>query len=172
MSIFSISNKALVRLSSKNSNQPQTYIADIEQISLKKTEAITQNVEASTNILFSYVPVEIIALYVAVIGSLKTDPLMKAQWISFYIFVFLTPIVLWLIYSAKIKELNKPLPIHPKDWPIWEMIASTLAFITWAFALPGSPFSIYEWYNQSVGGVMVLVTSTVLGLISPFFNKE
>lgn len=172
MSIFSISNKALTRLASNSSKQLQAYITEVGQISLKKTETTAQNVEAATNILFSYIPVEIIALYVAVLGALSVDPTMQSQWITFYIFTVLTPVVLWLVYAAKVKSMDDPLPIHPSKWPVWEMVASTLAFVAWAFALPESPFSTLSWYNQPLAGVNILATSTILGLLAPFFENK
>lgn len=170
MSILSISNNAVARLSEDNLNiKAYTSASITDNVESKE---ITSNVEVATNILFSYIPVEIIALYVAVLGALNPDPDMKSQWVTFYIFTALTPIVLWLVYAAKVKNLNQPLPISPKQWPVWEMVASTLAFVAWAFALPESPFTTLSWYNQPLAGVNIIATSTILGLLSPFFTKN
>jgi hypothetical protein len=58
------------------------------------------------------------------------------------------------------------------DTPLWEMIASTIAFAAWASALPGSPFRAFgSVYNAAVAGFVVIFTSAALGLISPLFQN-
>lgn len=82
-----------------------------------------------------------------------------------------TPVVVWLVYGAKVKALEKPVPIRFGAWPLWEMFAATLAFSAWTLALPNSPFAVYPWYSSALSGVAVLVASTVLGLLAPFFQR-
>lgn len=39
-------------------------------------------------------------------------------------------------------------------------------------ALPNTPFAEFtDWYSAALSGVMVLVASTVLGLLAPFFQR-
>ena len=82
-----------------------------------------------------------------------------------------TPVVVWLVYGAKIKAAQKRLPLAPGTWPIWEMFAATVAYCAWALALPNTPFTQYSWYSSALSGVIVLVTSTFLGLLAPFFQR-
>ena len=79
---------------------------------------------------------------------------------------------LWVcVYGAKLKSAEKPIPWHFKAWPLWEMFAATIAYLAWAFALPNTPFPDYGWYSSGLAGITVLVASTVLGLLAPFFQK-
>lgn len=131
------------------------------------------NIESAMTMLFAYIPTEIIALYIAVLAALGTSLTIKtAHWITFIAFFICTPLVVWLVYAAKIKSTLSVLPLHPKEWPKWEMFAATMAFTAWAFALPNSPFSMFvDWYSSAIASVIILVTSTVLSLLAPFFKE-
>jgi hypothetical protein len=140
-----------------------------------------------------YIPTEVLTLYVAALGavhpsqnpqptpeeltaSLKATP---AEWIAFGFFLLATPLVVWLLYAAKVLNSNsgiaatdkkKLLPLAPWKWPVWEMVAATIGYAAWAFALPNSPFRDFTaagFYSQALAGVIVLVVSTILGLIAP-----
>lgn len=129
-------------------------------------------VETALNVLFGYIPTEIITLYVTVVGAIQTGPIpTQGEWNAFICFVLATPLVVWLVYGAKLQSANKPLPLSYSAWPIWEMTAATLAFVAWSFALPRSPFSAYAWYSAALSGVVVLIVSTCLGLVAPFFQR-
>lgn len=131
------------------------------------------NVESAMTMLFAYIPTEIIALYIAVLAALGTSTTVKsAHWITFVSFFICTPIVVWLVYAAKTKTLTQTLPYNPSHWPKWEMFAATMAFTAWAFALPNSPFGMFvDWYSSAIASVIILVTSTVLSLLAPFFKQ-
>ena len=130
------------------------------------------SVETALNVLFGYIPTEVITLYVAVVSAIQkgTKPT-TGEWNSFVIFLIATPIIVWLVYGAKLRSANKPLSLSYGAWPVWEMFAATVAFVAWGFALPRSPFATFDWYSAALSGVVVLVASTVLGLIAPFFQK-
>lgn len=133
------------------------------------------NMETTMNVLFGYIPTEIITLYVAVIAALSTPVASvgsrTSAWTTFVIFIVATPIVTWLVYGAKLKNLKLPIPIQFNAWPLWEMFAATAAFAAWAFALPRSPFTEFDWYSAALSGLVVLIASTVLGLLAPFFQR-
>ena len=126
--------------------------------------------------LFGYIPTEVITVYVAVLAAIKKDDF-DVLWVSFVCFLVFTPMVVWLVFGAKMLAAKKSMPVEPRKWPVWEMFAATIAFTAWAFALPNSPFANCEllnckaWYSPTLAGVVVLVTSTVLGLIAPFFQR-
>ena len=128
-------------------------------------------IDTAFNVLFGYIPTEILTLYVAVLAAVHEEKITAADWIAFWSFLVATPIVVWLVYAAKVKAAGKALPLEFAAWPVWEMFAGTVAYCAWAFALPNAPFSEYPWYSSALSGVAVLVGSTVLGLLSPFFQN-
>ncbi len=128
--------------------------------------------DTAFHVLFGYIPTEILTLYVAVLAAInQPDQVTNAEWITFWLFLAATPVVVWLVYGAKIKAAQKPLPLAPGTWPIWEMFAATAAYCAWALALPNTPFTDFPWYSSALSGVIVLVTSTFLGLLAPFFQR-
>lgn len=135
-------------------------------------------INTALNLLFGYIPTEVITLYVAVLAAIQqpanpeaTGNVAFGAWIAFLGFLVATPIVVWLVYGAKIKAAQKPLPLSFWEWPLWEMFAATVAYVTWAFALPKSPFTDYPWYSSALSGIAVLIASTFLGLLAPFFQR-
>jgi hypothetical protein len=129
-------------------------------------------VNTALQLLFGYMPTEIVTLYVAVLAALGAPSGTSAtSWPAYWIFLVATPVVVWLAFAAKIKAAGKPVPLSPAGWPKWEMVAATIAFVAWAFALPNNPFTGLSWYSSALAAVMVLVASTALGLLAPFFQR-
>jgi hypothetical protein len=146
---------------------------------IDQTQAASASaIDTASHVLFGYVPTEVVTLYVAVLAAIQNPKDVtagvtpSAVWITFVGFLIATPIVVWLVYGAKLLAVNKSIPLEYSKWPVWEMFAATVAFCAWAFALPNSPFSEYNtsWYSSALAGVVVLVASTVLGLLAPFFQ--
>ena len=127
--------------------------------------------DTAYNVLFGYIPTEVLTLYIAVLAAMEGDKFVDIRWTVFLIFLCGTPIVLWLIYAAKLKTAGKALPLKPRTWPIFEMFAATVAFCAWAFALPGSPFATYSWYSPALSSLAVLLVSTILGLLAPLLQR-
>lgn len=135
-------------------------------------------VNAAIRTLTTYIPTEILTLYVAVLaalgggvegGTIKPN---LSRWIAFWTFLVATPAVTWIVYATKVMVAGKAIPGTPSKWPLWEMAAGSIAYFAWAFALPGSPFGAFTvWYSSAVAGLVVLVTSTVLGLVAPLFAR-
>lgn len=148
--------------------EPNAYFKELNVI---PDDSSKTNIDTALAVLFAYIPTEIITLYIAFISTVDST-VSRTNWITFGIFLFFTPIVVWLVYAAKYKkDNNNKLPISYRSLPLWEMFASSISFIAWAFALPMSVFNNFDWYSQSVAGLGILITSTVLGLAAPFFNK-
>ena len=124
-------------------------------------------VDTALHVVIGYVPTEILTLYVAVLAAIQKP----AHWTAFWIFLVATPIVVWLVYGAKLKAAQKVLPWAPRSWPLWEMFAATVAYCVWAFGLPNAPFADYSWYSSALAGIAVLVASTILGLLAPFCQR-
>jgi len=150
----------------KSAGQIASATADIPDAQSAVTTAL--------KVIVTYIPTEILTLYVAVLAAIQ-DPnrhSSRSLWNVFYFFLIVTPIVVWLVYAAKVNAANKPLPIRPKTWPLWEMFAATIAYAAWAFGLPDSPFKDFtDWYSPAVAGLAVLVVSTFLGLIAPVVQR-
>lgn len=179
MSILSIVQKAIdskpieVTPIAKAQVYTGLFLDEEKETAIEQYKSTTKaNVEAALTVLFGYIPTEIIALYVAVLAALGGTVVTNAHWATFISFLIGTPIIVWMVYAAKLKNLNVALPIKFSEWPKWEMFAATAAFTAWAFALPQSPFAVFtDWYSSAVASVAILVTSTVLGLLAPFFKE-
>jgi hypothetical protein len=161
------------------------------EIASKQTPGQTVSADGITtmlNVLFGYIPIEVVTVYTAVSTALqpdKTQPSANAAnpnplwtafpntlWIAFWCFFVATPLTVWVIYATKVKATGKPLPVKYGEWPLWEMIAALIAFSAWAFALPNSPFGYkFPWYSQALAAIAVVVASTILGLLAPLFQR-
>jgi len=116
--------------------------------------------------LVKYIPTETITLYLAATAALssltKTAPGLWPMYL-YWGFVALTPILFLLIYLGKRRSQNLPLlPDTIGDWPWWKLIASTIAFMVWALAVP-------LLVDTDLGKIAVafgaLLVSTLLSLI-------
>ena len=126
-------------------------------------------------VIAAYIPTEVLTLYVAFIAALhKEQAVTRGEWTTFWCFLAATPIVVWVVYATKVRAAGRSLPLRPQQWPVWEMCAATIAYVAWAYALPGTPFLQFEqagYYSSSIAGLVVLVVSTVLGLLAPLFQR-
>ena len=109
--------------------------------------------------LLKYIPSEIVAIYLALLGLLKTanpqtTPIVNVQWIIFFIMLAVT-----IPWQRKIVKIEK-----------WQQVAiGTVAFAFWAISL-GQPFdtSWKDWY-QPVFGTMAMMLYTFL---IPLFEAQ
>lgn len=132
------------------------------------------NVTTALKTITTYVPTETLTLYVAVIAALpriENTTQIAMDWLvaTFVFFLLFTPAAIWVAYAAKLRANGKPFPKTMRSWPVWEMIAGTIAYVAWSIGLSDSPFSTI--IPLALGGVIVLVTSTILGLIAGLFQK-
>lgn len=131
--------------------------------------------------LVKYIPTESITLYLAATTAFssltKTPPTpgVKAAptldpMCLYWGFVALTPILFLLIYLGKRRSQNLPLlPGTIGGWPWWKLIASTIAFMVWALAVP-------PLVEGDLGKIVVafgaLLVSTLLSLIGGVVEPE
>ena len=103
--------------------------------------------------LFKYIPAELVAGYIFVLGVVNqlTDAgeIRIFQWLLFIVFCILTPLYLW--------RVQKVLKVQ-------QHIISILSFIVWVFAL-GGPFALSEWYNPAYGAILLPVFTLVVAII-------
>ena len=109
--------------------------------------------------LVKYIPADIVAVYVTLSGIVRAagDQVAQAtlQWGVFGVILILTPFYLRRVTS-----------IRGAKTPIKQIVVSTLAFIVWAIALPGGPFSLFSWFRPVYGALLIpLYTFIVAGLV-------
>jgi hypothetical protein len=168
MSVNSMTNAAVARRADFQplNDVPKTR-GDVARAAGGAAIADTNPVNTALQTVVMYLPTEVLTLYVAVLAA--TEP--SSRWTSFLAFLVSTPLIVWMVFAAKVKSENRPLPILPTTWPVWEMLAGTIAFVAWAFALPTTPFSTLAWYSPGLAGVAVTIASTLLGLLAPLFQR-
>jgi hypothetical protein len=173
MSVASMTEVALQRRSDVGTPHyvPRTLRQIAGAASGKETPDTALN--TALKVIVTYIPIEVITLYLSIVASLQPSPgdsaAMRTPPVAFWAFLAFTPLATWLIYAGKVKNAGKRIPIALRAWPVWEMIAGTLAFSAWALALPEQPF---PWIRSALAAVFVLITSTLLGLLAPLFTRR
>lgn len=174
MSVNTMTNAAIARRTDAGGRgRPPQTINEIAAAGEGAEPGETQNsITAALAVIVTYIPTEVLTLYVAVLAALS-PPSGNADVVrrTFVVFLVSTPIIVWMTYAAKVKAAAKPLPVHPAQWPIWEMTAALVAFVAWAASLPGAPFLADLRLPSALGAVIVLVTAALLGLLAPLFQR-
>ena len=181
MSISSMTNVAIARRTDFGGSVVPTSVDEMATATEEKKE--TQSLGSTAlKAIETYIPTEIIALYLAALAAVRagqeqsgTDSgtiASQGELTSFWLFLALTPIVIWLVYAGKAKTGGARLPMPPKQWPFWEILSGVIGFAAWAYVLPDSAFTRFEWYTEALGSFVVLVASTALGLLAPIFQKR
>lgn len=102
--------------------------------------------------LFKYIPAELVAGYIFVLGTVKqlTDPeeAKIVNWIIFAVFGVLTP-----LYLNRVQKVAKT----------GQLIISTISFVIWVFAL-GGPFALNDWYNPVYGSILLPVFTLLVAV--------
>lgn len=116
--------------------------------------------------LVKYIPTESITLYVAAIAAMSsftaTFPALTPRML-YWIFVGLTPALFVLIYIGKRRSQNlRYMPQSFAQWPWWKLIASTIAFMFWALAVPPLVATDAGKVVAAFGAVLI---STLLGVV-------
>ena len=141
-------------------------------------EPETQNLAGtSINTLVTYIPTEVVMIYVAAMNAFASEPgqegagtaasvVSDGEWWAFWLCLGAAPVVVWLLYAAKVPAAKKPLPVRPNRWPRWEMFAALVAFVAWAIFLPESPFEAYGWRNVASAILILGLATTFLTVLS------
>lgn len=195
MSVGSMANVAVARrdddLGAKDAAgevQPVDTVERVAEASGAKSGTETSGTATLMSIA-TYIPTEVIGLYLAALAAVRSG--VKPQEVSAsvaantgtlnlpsdgevvvaFIFTIMTPLIVWLVYAAKVRAGGGGRPLRPQLWPKWEMFAATIGFITWSFSLPDSPFARFSWYNVAWATFAVLAVTTALGLVGPLFQR-
>ena len=97
--------------------------------------------------LMKYIPSEVIALYLALEGVLKSS---NQTYPSLHWAIFIFGIIVTSLYLWRIQRVSKKT----------QLLISTLAYCIWVFAL-GGPFNTLSWY-QPIYGALLLPSFTFL----------
>lgn len=176
MSINSMTNIALRRRTDRPGNVPADPDTGTAIANAADSESSTGQspVTVALAIIVSYIPTEVLTLYVATLAVFvdPQSPSSNMVWGIFTAFLIASPIIVWLVYAAKVRSVGKPLPVHPRTWPLWEMAAGTIAYVAWAASLPDAVILDSLELPSALAAVIVLVTSAALGLLAPLFQHE
>jgi hypothetical protein len=116
--------------------------------------------------LVKYIPTESVTLYVAAaaaISSITATFPFVTPYSLYWGFVVLTPILFLLIYVGKRRSQKlRVFPENLKEWPWWKLIASTIAFMVWALAVP--PLVTAD-AGKIIAAFGALLVSTLLSLV-------
>jgi hypothetical protein len=103
--------------------------------------------------LFKYIPAELVAGYIFVLGVVKqltnAGEIIIFQWSLFIVFCILTP-----LYLRRVQKVLK----------LQQHIISLLSFVVWVFAL-GGPFALCSWYNPVYGAILLPVFTLIVAII-------
>jgi hypothetical protein len=60
-------------------------------------------VNTALHVMFGYIPTEVLTLYVAILAAVhQPNKITQTEWITFWVFLVATPVVVWLVYAAKV----------------------------------------------------------------------
>jgi hypothetical protein len=140
---------------------------------LQRTAALPQqdSVTNALNFLVKFIPTEVITLYIAALSAasaLKVTVSFLTVEVLYWAFALFTPIFLLLVMVGK--QPNNELLKSIGRWPWWKMIASLIAFLIWALAVPNHPYITNEAYAIAAS-LGALVISTILSAMSPIFER-
>jgi hypothetical protein len=128
--------------------------------------------------LIKFIPTEAIALYLAAAALMPSlqkfypSTVLNIVKDSLYwgFALGLTPLLFILVLLAKRREKSL-VPLIPKvpDFPWYDFVAATIAFIVWAMLIPNGPFESAAL--GVVGPVIALAVSMLLKLLEQIFAK-
>jgi hypothetical protein len=124
---------------------------------------------SALDLLKKYIPTEVITLYIAAVSAfqvLENDQIaVSLYWVA----ALLTPVFLVLVLMGKRAAAGES--PFPKPWPVWRMVAATIAFLVWALAVPGNPY-ITTAALHVLAGFGAIFISTILSLLDPIFVRS
>jgi len=170
MSLVTMTDLA-IRAREPGVTRPRAASAEIVGSDGSQSDAASA-VHQTVGLIVAYIPSEILVTYVALVAAIQSARSVghTGEWIAFWLFLVLSPSVCWVLYATKLRHGGSALPLHPKVWPHWPMVAATIAYAVWAYTLPATPFASFSWYQPAVGTVALLLVTMLLGLLAPMFQ--
>jgi hypothetical protein len=149
--------------------------AGAEGVPLDSDDTPARSGDDALTSLTKYIPTEVLTLYlpaVAIVAALDEPIVTAGKKVTYWAFALgLTPLIVLLVYMRR-RALSR-LPVWPswKEFPLWSLIAATLAFLAWALALPGNPY-LDKPAMHVASGFAALLASTILSLLEPIFVRK
>jgi hypothetical protein len=113
------------------------------------------NPDSYTDRLLKYIPVEVVAVYLAVNGALGTLTDAGTRtfliWVVFFLLLAGTP-----LYLARIQKVSKRV----------QLLIATVSFAVWVFSV-GGPFSNLGWYQPVYGAIILPLFTFFVPVIEP-----
>jgi hypothetical protein len=121
------------------------------------------------NQITRWIPTETITIYVALLALLA--PISKhasyeSRWVLLGIVTAANPLVVLLLMKAKTQQGESI------GFPWFEMLAASVAFVAWAFALPDTPLSSITAYQLKWNAAILLITTTAIVLVANALHKS
>jgi hypothetical protein len=128
--------------------------------------------------LVRWIPTETITLYVAYLALLTPITAVTgkklcdsgdftSRWVGVVVFDVVTLVFVLLVYVAKLRTTKQPF-----RWPLWEILASMVAFLAWSLALPDTPLRNLCGYKVEIGGFLVLVTTILITVVADALGRN
>lgn len=142
-----------------------------------EAEGATPGQPAASGVLDAlsrYIPVEIVTLYIAALSALPalTETFASVSDVRLYwFFAALTPVLFLLVVAGKRRRTGLSALPALRHWPWWKLLASTIAFIVWALAVPTTPY-LAGPAGKVVAAFGALLVSTFLTLLEPIFDPS
>ena len=128
-------------------------------------------VGVALQVLTRYIPVEVIAAYIAIV-SIISNPSDELSFVTFFSLWILTPTLVILGGLSIIVGSHQPIRTLRSMRSIWRILAPTIAFPIYVSALPASAISAH-WPNLSsrVGGVAAVLTAIFVPSIGELVDR-
>jgi hypothetical protein len=172
MSINALTNDALKRnadfrqaaAAAEGERRPRADIEDAAQ-----NNQVTNALSALTK----YIPTEAVTLYIAAVSAtvaLKEIFPFVTDIGMYWFFAAFTPIFLFITFLGKRRAAGLAALPSAREWPWWDMVAATVAFLIWALAVPGNQL-LDTPTGGVVAGFLAIFVSTILSGIESFFRR-
>ncbi len=115
--------------------------------------------------IVKYVPAPIIAAYVAGIGIINEQPdnPIWLYWAAFLSLWALTPLYIIFLPGEHTTSEHNSKRYH--------VLAGTISFAVWVFAL-GDPFKVtFDWYRPVFGSLVLIITTLTLPILEQIANR-
>jgi hypothetical protein len=118
----------------------------------------------------AFIPSEVIGSYVALLGIISPQT-ERGKWVIFFICLLLIPVYMLFGYLSKQKKRNgeQSAPASKRDTAILFVLAS-VAFVSWAAALPGTPFLSISTHATVIGGACVIIITSLMYKVAELFD--
>jgi len=127
-------------------------------------------IDTALHVLFGYIPTEILTLYVAVLAAIhQPEEVTGADWNAFWLFLIATPSWFGWCTGPRSKPPGRRCPWLRKPGPLGDVRRHRSLLRLGAGPAEYALCRVFV-YSSALSGVIVLVTSTFLGLLAPSSN--